>query len=333
VIALTTTNPLYGAIVVLAVAMVALVAPSAPERSSLRAFLGLGIGVVLFSGFVSLANGTPGDSTLFSVPGPTAPGWLGGLRFGGPVTSEGLVIAGTRALGILAVFAAFSVVTMAMSPGRLLRATPAVLAEAGIVVTVGLALLPATIEDLRRLREAERLRGREVRWWRMPGLVTPAMLSGLERSVHLAEALEARGLREAPGARPSRLAGAASAPLGLAGAYLWMSGGTARLLAPLAAGAAAAAAAWWLVSAARVHRTTRLHEEPSRRSTAIAALLALVAAGFVLGGSKLGVNLGYNPLLDGLLPPFNVPGAILALLPAWPFAPLVLAPAGREGAR
>lgn len=328
VISLTVTNPLYQAITVLGVVAVGAVAPAAPGTGALRPFLAAGLGVLAFSAFVSLVNGTPGQHTLFTVPGPEAPTWLGGLRFGGPVTREGLLLAATRGLGLLAIVGAFAVVTTSVSPGRLLRATPAVLAEAGLVVTVGLALLPATMDDLRRLREAERLRGRDVRWWQWPTLVTPAVLGGLERATRLAEAMEARGLGHAPTRPGARLAGALASPLLLVAAYLWVAGGDSRPFAALPALAAAGGLAWWLRAATRSRPTTRLHDEPGRLTALVAASLAAIAVAGALVLRPQALGLDFNPLTDGLVPPFAAPGAAFALLAAWPFATLVARPPG-----
>lgn len=327
VMALTVTNPLYQAITVLGVVIVGAVTPPATASGALRPFLVAGVGVVVFSAFVSLVNGTPGSHVLFTVPGPDAPSWLGGLRFGGPVTREGLLLATSRGLGLLAIVGAFAVVTTAVSPGRLLRATPAALAEAGLVVTVGLALLPATLEDLLRLREAERLRGRDLRWWQWPTLLVPAVLGGLERATRLAEAMETRGLGQVPPGKSGRLGAAAAAPLCLLAAYLWVGGGEARPFAALPAVAAAAGLAWWHRSATRAHKTTRLRDEPGGTTTfTVAAALGILVVLAAIVVRPVGLDLGYNPLTDGLSPSFAPAGAGFALLAAWPFALLLAAP-------
>src|SRR5690606_10978201 len=117
---------------------------------------------------------------------------------------------------------AFATFSAAVRPHDALRLAPAALFHAGLVVTIGLTLLPATMDDLRRVREMQALRGRPGGLRGLPGIVAPAVTGGLERSLRLAEALEARGF--ASGLRPpawSQAAGVASAPLLLAAASAW----------------------------------------------------------------------------------------------------------------
>ncbi len=323
-IALTVTNLIYLAVVVLCVIAVGTVAPAAASTGALRPYLLAGAAIVVFSAFIAVMNGTPGQDTLVTVPGPEAPSWLGGLRFGGPLTREGLVAAGTRSLAILAIFGAFAIVTTTVTPGRLLRTTPAALFEAGLVVTVGLALLPATLNDLKRLREAEALRGRRLRWWRLAGLVTPAVLGGLERSIRLVEALEARGFGTPVVPTVAFFAGAASPPLLLLAAYLWISGGNAQLVALVAGAVGATGIAWWLLAAARSHHMTRLEDEPGRGILAITAVLALVASTFFIAARSAGAfAFSYDPFLDAAVPPFSLVGAAACLVVMWPFLVLV----------
>src|SRR5690606_21197233 len=120
-------------------------------------------------------------------PGPSFPDWFGGLRLGGPFTAEALVAASIRAAAILAVFLSFAIFNGAVSPVRLLRLAPASLFHASLVITVGLTLLPSIVQDTRRIREMQMLRGSRMGLRQLPGLVVPAVLGGLDRSLRLAE--------------------------------------------------------------------------------------------------------------------------------------------------
>ena len=199
VLALVTTNPLYLAIILLGVVLVAVLAPrTGTGITSFRALALFGVSMFAISLVIATINGNYGDHILFTVPGPEVPSWLGGLRLGGPVSAEGLAAAAIRGMAILAILLAFGVFNGAVSPQRVLRSTPAALFQASLVVTVGLTLLPASIEDLRRVREMRALRGASGGLRDLPSLVVPAVIGGLERSMRLAEAMEARGYGAAP---------------------------------------------------------------------------------------------------------------------------------------
>lgn len=194
VVALTTTNPYYLGIVLLSVLLVAVLAPKTSTGvTSFRALLVFGVSMLGISVAISVVNGNYGSHELFSILGPELPWWVGGLRIGGPVSGEGLVAALTRGLAILSVLLAFGVFNGAVSPHRVLRTAPAAVFQAGLVVTVGLTLLPSSIEDVRRIREMRALRGARGGLRDLPALVVPAVIGGLERSMRLAEAMEARG--------------------------------------------------------------------------------------------------------------------------------------------
>ena len=328
VVALATTNPLYLGILLLCVVLVAVVSPrTGTGVTSFRALLIFGVVMMFVSIGVATINGGYGEHILFTVPGPEIPRWLGGLRLGGPVSAEGLAWAVVRGMVILPIFLAFGVFNGAVSPHRVLRSTPAALFHASLVVTVGLTLLPSSIEDLRRIREMRALRGARGGWRGLPALVVPAVIGGLERSMRLAEAMEARGYASA--SRPpasARLAAAASAPLYVAGAWSWFYSDW-KLAGIGFALAGTACIGWWLYAASRRHMTTKFAEEPvppAERWT-IAASFAGIGAVVSMRVMDVGA-LTYNPFADLRAPEFSLGGALVVLLCAWPAVLLVLAP-------
>lgn len=320
-VALTTTNPYYLGIVLLAVILVAVLAPkTAVAITGLRALAIFGAMLFAISLGIATINGNAGSHVLFTMPGPDVPDWLGGLRLGGPVTAEGLVAAAVRGLAILCVFLAFATFNGAVSPHRVLRTAPAALFHAGLVVTVGLTLLPATIEDLHRLREMRALRGAPAGLRDLPALVVPAVLGGLERAMRLAEAMEARGYASDPQpARWQRLSALCAAPLLLAAAWGWYYFEPARPFAGAAALLGVSVAGSWVWSASRARRTTRLDAERfsagDRAAVAGSLAIALVS---VAGGAAAWWGLRYNPFAGFHLPSFSLLGALLALAAAWP---------------
>jgi energy-coupling factor transport system permease protein len=138
-----------------------------------------------------------GDTVLFTLPED----WL---LVGGPVTLEGLVWAGLDAMQILAVLSVFMAFSAAADYYALLRATPAFMHQAGLVTSIGITFVPQTVARFMEVREAQALRGHRIR--RVSDFVPwiiPLLGGGMERSLNLAEAMEARGFsRVTPGARP-----------------------------------------------------------------------------------------------------------------------------------
>lgn len=329
VVALTTTNPFYLGIILLSVILVAVMAPrTGTGVASFRALLFFGVGMLLISIVIATINGSYGDHILFTIPGPEIPDWLGGLRLGGPVSAEGLAAAAIRGVGILSVLLAFGVFNGAVSPHRVLRSTPAALFQASLVVTVGLTLLPSSIEDLRRVREMRALRGAPGGIRGLPSLVVPAVIGGLERSMQLAEAMEARGYGAAPPLpRHARIAAAASVPFLVAGAWLWFYETDLRWLGGVAALAAIACLAWWWRTAARAHRTTRYGDEPIGAIDRAGIFASLAALALAVGLRATGEgHLAYNPFAGLPTPELHPLGIVPALAIAWPAVRLAFTP-------
>jgi energy-coupling factor transport system permease protein len=143
---------------------------------------------------VAVGQFTYGATPLGRLPLLGLPWWLGGLALGGPFTLEMLamgVTGGIRLLALLALFGAFNAVA---DHYGLLRRLPSFLGGIGLVLTIGLAFVPQTLNQLIAIREAQRVRGHRFRTWRdaLP-LLVPLVSGGLERSLQLAEAMDSRG--------------------------------------------------------------------------------------------------------------------------------------------
>ncbi len=328
VVALTTTNPLYLVLVLLSIVLVAVVAPkNGVGTASLRAMALFGIIMVALSVFVATINGNYGDHIMFTMPGPQIPSWLGGLKLGGPVTAEAFIGSLVRSLAAFCVFMGFAVYSASVSVQRVVRATPAALFHLGLIVTIGLTLLPASIEDLRRIREMQALRGTPPRLRALPGLVVPAIIGGLERAMRLAEAMEARGVASAD-ARPStssRLLSLLPAPLILVALWLWFYAPGWRLLAGGCFLAAGFTLVLWARTLSRASKRTRLHDEPipAGDRIVIAASIAVASIAFVSRQLDL-FALNYNPFLNFGWPTFSAAGALLAMAVALPAIRILL---------
>jgi len=80
--------------------------------------------------------------------------------------------------------------------------------ESGVVLSIALTFVPQTFQSLKRIREAQAVRGHQVRGLRdwLP-ILTPLFVSALERALGLAEALVARGYAASAGGLSSRTRG------------------------------------------------------------------------------------------------------------------------------
>lgn len=210
---LFTRNPLYLAIIIVATTLVrnslTLAAPkgagdtpnslSRADTSSrgwgilMRAVLWLLVVVSLFKA-LSLHLGT---TVLFTIP----EGWP---LIGGVVTAEGVAQSGLDALSVLSVLVVFSAFSAGADYYALLRSVPAAMHQVGLITSIAITFVPQTVTRFAEIREAQALRGHRVR--RISDLlpiIMPLLAGGMERSMNLAEAMEARGFsRNPPGTRP-----------------------------------------------------------------------------------------------------------------------------------
>jgi energy-coupling factor transport system permease protein len=320
-IALTSTNPYYHGLVLVSIVLVAASAPrTAQGTTALRTVFVFAVIVLVMSVGISVINGGYGEHVLFTMPSPRAPDWLGGLAIGGPVSAESLVAGATRGAGILCVLLAFATFNASVSPQRVLRTAPAALFHAGLVVTIGLSLLPASIDDMRRLRELRAVRGAPSGLRSVPSLVVPAVIGGLERSMRLAEAMEARGYAAAEG-RPRWLpvAGALSPPVLLAAAITWFYYPAARPLAALLVMAGVVVLAGWAIGGSRNRATTRYHDERMPWQDRALMVVSFAGAAAVVVASSMGaIDLAYNPFAGLAAPTFGAAEALIAASAAWP---------------
>ena len=187
VTASSTRNPLYLVLLLLVTTVVGVVcAPDQGQRVSLSPLRFVAVAVPLSALFNSLTVHI-GDTVLIRLPD-----WLPLL--GGPVTLEALIFGATNGLTLAVIFSGFAVSNQVMPVRDLVQLTPRAFHEAGVVLSIALTFIPQTTRSLNRIREAQAVRGHRVRGLRdwLP-IVVPLLVSGLERSMGLAEAMVARG--------------------------------------------------------------------------------------------------------------------------------------------
>jgi energy-coupling factor transport system permease protein len=334
-------GPPYALLALLSTALVAAAwGRSAPDSRPYALFARLGalvlLGYIVFS--VVTVGGARGQTVLLRLPAARLPDALGGVVLGGPITGEALALGASRGLVIWALLAAFGAFNALVNHYRLLRLAPRSLFHAGLAVTIAVTFVPSLVRAAGEIREAQRARGHRFggpRSW-LP-LAAPLLAGSLEKSVQLAEALDARGFgRTRPDERAMlrhQLAVLASVLLLGAGAFGWLYYG--RGAAPWSA-AAGAAGALTLLLAMRslgrlVTRTAYRRERWRRRDTLVVALAAACIVALAALRAQSGLALVYNPFPRVGWPPFDLRAGIALLALA---APAPFAPAGApEGAR
>lgn len=330
--ALRTTNPLLLALIVASVAVVvANRRQVAPWARSFGGFFKLAIVMVVFRVVMQMLFGARiGDHVLFVLPSVELPAWAAGVSVGGSVTLELLVAAVYSSLQLATVLICFGAVNSLCSPYRLLRSLPAVLYEAGVVVTVALAFAPQTVLAVGRVREARRLRGRPTkgaRGWQ--GMAMPVLERALEQSVALAASMDSRGYgRRGDLSARARRGVAAATALGLllicVGVYALLDVSAPRLLSLPMLAIGSAALALGLFSKGRHSLRTRYRADPWRAAEWATSLSGLLALGLMIAAATSDPEVlspATFPLSWPTLAALPVAAAAVVLVPAWATPP------------
>lgn len=191
-----TTNPLLLVLLIGAAALVVQARrPEAPWARSFSFFLRLGVIVILVRIAVQvLFASSVGTTTLLELPGIGLPAWMAGVRLGGDLTLESLLMAFYDGLRLATILICVGAANALASPTRLLKSVPAALYELGVSVVVALTFTPQLVADVDRLRTTRRLRGRRSHGIRaIAASAVPVLEGSLERSVSLAAAMDSRG--------------------------------------------------------------------------------------------------------------------------------------------
>lgn len=323
-----TTNPvLLGLIIAVAGFVVAARRPNAPWGRTFSAFLILGAVIIAIRVIFQVLLGVPiGTTVLIVLPTIELPEVFAGVRIGGEVTGEEILAGAYEGLRLATILACVGAANSLASPARLLASVPGALYEAGVAVVIAVTFAPQLISDLRRVRAARRLRGRPVRGLRgIAGSVLPVLEGALERSVHLAAAMDARGYgrvaqRTARQRRWSTIALLGSLSLGLIGVYALLDASVPTVVAVTVLAAGAGAAVIGIRAAGTRSPRTRYRPDPWRAPEWLTAASGLIAAGaFVIAGMAAtpGMTTPVDPAQWPQLPVLAVVGLAVALLPAW----------------
>jgi energy-coupling factor transport system permease protein len=193
VVVLTSTNPVYRALVLL-VALNILVGLRRADAALRPLLLAACIAGVLAAVLNMLLSHT-GDHVLITLP-EAIPG------IGGPITVESVVYGIDVALGIAAAVLSVAPLSRVLHPHDLLDAFPKALQRTAALTGSAINLVPAVARNAVAISEAQRMRGgagTRLRDWH--AVAAPVVLSALDDSMQLAEAMEARGFGSGPRTR------------------------------------------------------------------------------------------------------------------------------------
>jgi energy-coupling factor transport system permease protein len=203
-----TKNPFYLLIAILAVSInYVSLGRSLPGAQGWAGFLRIGLILALFSIAFNLLFVSAGDSVLFTLPKlhwrmATLSQQPVLIQIGGAITLESLAYGLTTGLALMGVLITFATFNTLVDHYQLLRDTPRFLYQSAIVASIAITFVPQMVIAQREIREAQALRGHRFRGIRdLPPLFVALLAEGLERSITLAESMDARGFGGQPSAR------------------------------------------------------------------------------------------------------------------------------------
>lgn len=183
-----TRNPLYLVIILLCVLFVGLTlrgtGTELPRPFALWKFAGWII--ILATAFNALTSHY-GETVLFTIPGRLP-------LLSGKVTVEAMVYGATNGLILIGMLVSFTVLNQALAVRDLISLIPRAFFPVAVVTSIAVTYLPTTMRQFQQIREAQAVRGHQMRTLRdwLP-LLMPLLVGGLEHAMQLAEAMTARG--------------------------------------------------------------------------------------------------------------------------------------------
>jgi energy-coupling factor transport system permease protein len=167
---------------------------------------------------------------------------FGAIEFLGDVSWNALYGALVDGFRLAAIILAVATATTLANPRKLLKSAPGALYEIATSVSVAINIAPQLIESFQRVRRARQLRGKSKRTSRLAGIVIPVLEDTIDRSLHLAASMDARGFGRRGKQTPrelltARLLGLLGLLLNLFGIFFLLSGlGSFTAIALIAAG-------------------------------------------------------------------------------------------------
>jgi energy-coupling factor transport system permease protein len=128
-----------------------------------------------------------GETVLFIIPGNLP-------LISGKVTLEAMVYGMTNGFILIGMLASFMVLNLALPIRDMVSLIPRAFFPVAVVTSIAVTYLPTTLRQFQQIREAQAIRGHQMRTLRdwLP-LLMPLLVGGLEHAMQLAEAMTARG--------------------------------------------------------------------------------------------------------------------------------------------
>ena len=189
-------SPVYVALVIgIAWLVVEAHAADGPYRRAFPALIAVGVAFGLIRVVIAALTTHNGIDVLVTLPHATLPDILGGFTVGGTIESGVILQSLASSFTVVGIMAVFGAANAIWSHYELVQSTPRAFHELGVVITVALAFVPATIESIGAVREADRARtgGHAARRGRVLRTALPVLERGMERAVALSESMDARG--------------------------------------------------------------------------------------------------------------------------------------------
>jgi energy-coupling factor transport system permease protein len=183
-----TRNPLYLVLILMCVVFVGMsLRQAGVEATSPFSLWKLAAWILLLSTAFNALTSHYGQTVLFIIPGNLP-------LLSGAVTMEAMVYGFTNGLVLTGMLASFMVLNLALTVRELISLIPQAFFPMAVVTSIAVTYLPTTLRQFRQIREAQAIRGHQMRTLRdwLP-LWMPLLVGGLEHAMQLAEAMTARG--------------------------------------------------------------------------------------------------------------------------------------------
>jgi energy-coupling factor transport system permease protein len=128
-----------------------------------------------------------GETILFIIPS-----WI--PIIGGSITLEAIIYGAINGMVLFAILWTFLIINQALSPRQIMILVPKAFYPVSVITSIAITFIPSTIHYYNQVREAQSIRGHQVRGLRdwVP-LLIPVLIGGLEKATLLAESMTARG--------------------------------------------------------------------------------------------------------------------------------------------
>jgi energy-coupling factor transport system permease protein len=183
-----TRNPLYLALILMCIVFVSSALHRAgAEFSGPFSLWKFAVWIMLLATLFNAATSHFGATVLFFIPGKIP-------LISGAITLEAMIYGAINGLVLIGMLACFTVLNLALPMRDLISLIPRAFFPMAVVISIAVTYLPTTLRQSRQIREAQAVRGHQmksIRDW-LP-LLMPLLVGGLEHAMQLAEAMTARG--------------------------------------------------------------------------------------------------------------------------------------------